>query len=262
MGNENKDRCFVITPIGDKSDPIRRHIDGIIDAAIIPALGNKYEVIAPHRISEPRTITKKVIEEIYSAKLVVANVTGLNPNVMYELALRHAIGKPVIIIVEYGTKLPFDISVESVIYYQNDAQGVLDLKEDLINTETKIDFSQIFGPIFDVIGNMRDTEQMIKVAKETGNKDIEPLTHILNLLDRMENKINRISDRNRLSHSALPTVPEPDSMIHHNFLFSFTIKPQEYSPNGLVAYLNKRNRNENFALGATSIMFILMKTIH
>ena len=34
-----KKRCFVITPIGDEKSEIRRHIDGIIDEAIVPALG-------------------------------------------------------------------------------------------------------------------------------------------------------------------------------------------------------------------------------
>ena len=57
----DKKRCFVITPIGGDSDPIRRHIEGIIDAAIKPALGEKYEIIVAHRISAPGTITKQVI---------------------------------------------------------------------------------------------------------------------------------------------------------------------------------------------------------
>ena len=39
-----KKRCFVITPIGDEKSEIRRHIDGIIDEAIVPALGEEYEV--------------------------------------------------------------------------------------------------------------------------------------------------------------------------------------------------------------------------
>lgn len=30
----DKKRCFIITPIGNDNDSIRRHIDGIIDAAI------------------------------------------------------------------------------------------------------------------------------------------------------------------------------------------------------------------------------------
>ena len=39
----SQDRCFIITPIGDDSDPIRRHIEGIIEAAIRPALGANFD---------------------------------------------------------------------------------------------------------------------------------------------------------------------------------------------------------------------------
>ena len=78
MSTEIKEKCFVITPIGDDNDPIRRHIEGIIEAAITPALGVKYEIIVAHKISEPGSITKQIISEIYSAKLVIANITNRN----------------------------------------------------------------------------------------------------------------------------------------------------------------------------------------
>ena len=106
---EQKKKCFIITPIGDETEPIRRHIEGIIEAAIKPALGEKYDIIVAHEISEPGSITKQVINEIYQDDLVIANLTGKNPNVMYELALRHAIAKPAIMIAEKGTALPSDI---------------------------------------------------------------------------------------------------------------------------------------------------------
>ncbi len=61
---EQKKTCFIITPIGDETEPIRRHIEGIIDTAIKPALGKKYDIIVAHEISEPRSITKQVINEI------------------------------------------------------------------------------------------------------------------------------------------------------------------------------------------------------
>ena len=60
----NKDKCFIITPIGDDTDPIRRHIEGIIDAALRPALEDKYDLVVAHRISEPGSITKQIITEI------------------------------------------------------------------------------------------------------------------------------------------------------------------------------------------------------
>ena len=84
----DKKRCFIITPIGNDNDSIRRHIDGIIDAAIKPALEPDYEVVAAHKITETGTITKQIIKEIYQDELAIANLTGNNPNVMYELAVR------------------------------------------------------------------------------------------------------------------------------------------------------------------------------
>ena len=145
MKTEQEKKCFIITPIGSESDPIRRHIEGIIEAAIRPALGDKYELIVAHKIYEPGSITKQVISEIYNAELVIANLTNRNPNVMYELAFRHSLGKAAIMIAESGTNLPSDIIMERVIFYHNDAQGVLDLKEALVKAESEIDFPGLLG---------------------------------------------------------------------------------------------------------------------
>ena len=124
-----KEQCFIITPIGDDTDPIRRHIEGVIDAAITPALGEEYDIVVAHKIGEPGSITKQVIDKVYHSKLVIANLTNRNPNVMYELALRHATGKPVIMIAERGTPLPSDIIMQRTIFYYNDAKGVLELRD-------------------------------------------------------------------------------------------------------------------------------------
>lgn len=189
MSTTVKERCFIITPIGDDTDPIRRHIEGIIDAAITPALGAKYDIVVAHKISEPGSITKQIISEIYSAKLVIANITNRNPNVMYELALRHAIGKPVITIAEKGTPLPADIVTQRAIFYHNDAKGVLELRADLEKAESEIDFEKKCGPIVDVIGDINHDEIMLQKAKQTDGNILEPLEYIIGRLDRIENAI-------------------------------------------------------------------------
>jgi hypothetical protein len=50
-------------------------------------------------INEPGLITKKVIIKLINSDLVIADLTGHNPNAFYELALRHATGKPIILII-------------------------------------------------------------------------------------------------------------------------------------------------------------------
>ena len=56
-------------------------------------------------------------EAIFQWDLCVAVLTFLNPNVFYELALRHCVGLPVICLIERGQSLPFNVSDMRVIEY-------------------------------------------------------------------------------------------------------------------------------------------------
>lgn len=120
-------KCFVITPIGVDGSVERRAADGILDAAIIPTLAKfEFSVEVAHRLSSPGSINRQVITRLLEADLVVANLSFLNPNVFYELAVRHSARKPVISIAVDGTKLPFDLADERTIFYTDDMQGVVD----------------------------------------------------------------------------------------------------------------------------------------
>lgn len=125
-------QCFIATPLGMDGSEIRRKADGVIQAVLKPVLEELgYKVIAPHEIDNPGSITKQVIEHLLHDELVIANLTNLNPNVMYELAVRHATRLPIVCIAEEGTKLPFDIASERTIFYSDDMAGVEALKVSL-----------------------------------------------------------------------------------------------------------------------------------
>src|SRR5438874_637577 len=103
-------RCFVISPIGVEGSPIRQHADDVFDYIVKPAAA---EVgIAANRsdhLHEPGRITEQMFREIITSCCCVCVLTGHNPNVFYELAVAQSMGTPVIVLIERGEELPFDI---------------------------------------------------------------------------------------------------------------------------------------------------------
>lgn len=110
-GNSSFDStCFYITPIGEDGSEARKHSDLFLGSIIEPAiepLGLK--VVRADAIDTPGLITNQIIEFILRSKLVIADLSFHNPNVFYELALRHVSRLPTIQIVRKGDKIPFDI---------------------------------------------------------------------------------------------------------------------------------------------------------
>jgi len=104
-------------PIGEEGSLTRDKAEDVIES-IAPVL-EEHDFIwdTSHKITKPGSISKQLIECILNYDLVIVNLTELNPNVMYELAVRHSTAKPVITIAESETKLPFDNTSERVIFY-------------------------------------------------------------------------------------------------------------------------------------------------
>lgn len=196
---DKKKTCFIITPIGDEKDEIRRHIDGVIDNIIKPVMENEYEVNVAHRLFNTGSINKQIIEQIYNSDIVIANLTQTNPNVMYELAFRHTLGLPAITIAVDGTKLPFDVISERTIFYKDDIQGVGEAKEELKKYLSQIDYSngKTTGPIHDYLDSV-ELSNLISRHNKSQNQNqnqnsSEALDLIVKRLESIENAIPNIS---------------------------------------------------------------------
>ncbi|WP_052113680.1 hypothetical protein [Actinotalea fermentans] len=102
--------CFVVSPIGAEDSEQRLHADLVLSSLIEPALRELgLEPVRADQISKPGMITGQVIDHLARAKMVIADLSFGNPNVYYELALRHATRKPVVQIIRSADTLPFDV---------------------------------------------------------------------------------------------------------------------------------------------------------
>ncbi len=79
------------------------------------AAGFKAEVSKD--LATPGPITDQIWQGIRRSDVVVADISGHNPNVFYELGLAHALGKEVILIVQGAERLPFDIATGRLLRY-------------------------------------------------------------------------------------------------------------------------------------------------
>lgn len=196
----DKKTCFVITPIGEENSAIRRHVDGVIDAAIIPALKEveniEFDIIVPHRMYNATTITKEIYQSLYECDLIIANLTGLNPNVMYELAIRFCIGKPIILIAEEGTKLPFDVKDQRTFFYINDSKGTIELKNRIINVLENIDFNdKPSSPIYDALGEVILFQNLESEGNDENGVSQRAISAIYEKIDGLESYIKSIPRR-------------------------------------------------------------------
>jgi len=193
--DENKEdspkTCFVITPIGNENSDIRRKADGVIDEIIFPVMQQLgfEEIDVAHRMDSAGSITSQVINKTLDSTLCICNLTALNPNVMYELAIRHACRKPVVCIAEEGTILPFDISEDRIIFYKNDFMGARDLKKELIaKSKAALDDELPDNPIY----RAARTEKLINIVKESNDENNDSISVLVDLFSDLEGKVDMI----------------------------------------------------------------------
>jgi len=102
--------CFYISPIGDEPSEHRQHADLFLGSIVEPALEEfGLSVVRADKIGKPGMITAQIIEHVLKAKLVIADLSYHNPNVFYELCLRHVCRLPTVQIIRKADKIPFDL---------------------------------------------------------------------------------------------------------------------------------------------------------
>lgn len=209
MDKKNEEQgksCFIITPIGNENSEVFRKAKGVIESTIKPIL-REYgfaDIKPAYEINVSGMINTQIINRIVNDDLVVANLTGNNPNVMYELCLRHVVAKPIIHICENGTILPFDIKDSRTIFYENDMLGVEELKNKLRSFMDNLSYTDDYtdNPIY----TARKYDNLLKDTQGT------EMNELLKLLISISNEISELKKK-ELENSVFRNIEDYGNLV-------------------------------------------------
>jgi len=106
---ENKD-CFVIMPISDVDGYDKGHFLRVYEDIVKPAIANtEFLPKRADEVKETNFIHLDILKKLIDAPIAVCDLSTRNPNVLFELGIRQAFDKPVVLIQEKGTPKIFDI---------------------------------------------------------------------------------------------------------------------------------------------------------
>jgi hypothetical protein len=165
--------CFVIGPIGENESDTRKRSDQVLRHIIRPICSERgYQVTRADKISDPGIITSQIIERLANDDLVIADLTGKNPNVFYELAVRHAVRKPVIQMMHPNEPIPFDVAPTRAIELDyRDLDSVESCKKTLNESILSIedDATQVDSPIsvaIDIMSMRQSDDPIVQTLAE------------------------------------------------------------------------------------------------
>jgi len=141
-------KAFVLMPFVEELSDVYKYL---ISEALATA---GYETKRADNILSGNNILGDIIEGIATSDLVVADLTGANPNVYYELGIAHALDKKVILLAQDIDELPFDLRSYRVLAYDVHFAKMNQAKDELIELASEAIKGNIpFGnPVKDFYG--------------------------------------------------------------------------------------------------------------
>jgi predicted nucleotide-binding protein len=126
-----EDFIFLAVSLNEERSEIRAKADALLEMVERIASDFKLSVVRADKILAPGLITSQIILRLAQARIVIADISFGNPNVMYELGVAHSFQRPVILIAEKPTMPPFDVAVTRTIFYEATLRGMFELQEKL-----------------------------------------------------------------------------------------------------------------------------------
>ncbi|MFA6448534.1 MAG: hypothetical protein WCX65_03615 [bacterium] len=266
MGTKKK--CFVIMPFSKTQNHDEDYWTKFFDKIIQPKV-ETYGYFCEKSKAMPQDITDNIIYQLKTADLVIAVLTDNNPNVMYELGIRHTLKRGTILIIQKGYPIPSYIQQIGVIKYELELGADEFYKELSEYINSLNDGDKPDSPVIRALGtpNYNKDIPMIAVEDQLPNiKDTqyEPLlfkdpTFITAEKNNYEEIDSNIIKSDRATIAVWVYVNQPNSGIrrpgsHHIFGHDtnkgYTISKEKY--NGYINMLFLGHINANWEFGMAS----------
>ena len=172
-----KNYCFFLMPFSEDFDVVY----GTVKEQLMK---HGFVCNRVDEISDSKPIINKIITEILRAQYVIADLTGFNPNVFYELGIAHTFkdAQNVLLIKQESSKIPFDLTHMQYRKYnpKNLKQLASIIREFISNNQYITEFHEALNTR-GIIGMVHDNhEEFVDYLQHSLGTDIVTVTQILN----------------------------------------------------------------------------------
>lgn len=123
-----ENHIFYLCPFSERFNSIYvDHIRSLVQ-------GSGFTIERADEIFGTQPIIDDIWESINLAEIIIADVTGRNPKVMYEIGMAHTVGKPVIILTQTIDDVPFDLKHHRCVVYSYTPGGCAELEAKVSGT--------------------------------------------------------------------------------------------------------------------------------
>lgn len=113
--------CFIIMPIADTDGYQPGHFKHVYDNIVAPACEKSgYTAVRADDVKATNLIHLDILKKLIEAPVAICDLSSRNPNVLFELGIRQAFDRPVVLIQEIGTPKIFDIAPLRYLEYSKD----------------------------------------------------------------------------------------------------------------------------------------------
>lgn len=197
--------CGIVMPIAAMGDYSANHWSDVY-AIIKEAVGKAgYSAKLVSESDDSTVIPKSIVQNLYDDDIVICDVSGKNPNVMFELGMRLAFNKPVVLIKDDVTGYSFDTStIEHLTYPRDLRYSAIQTFKDVLASKLLATYEASLKPDYrSFLSNFAS----IKIAhlEHTTVDEAEALEKILRKLDVIEGRMNTVERDNIINSSTSNT---------------------------------------------------------